>query len=315
MLGRTASSLYWMSRYVERAENMARLLEVGYRISLMPGAVEGHRDEWRSTLASAACLHSYLSKHDVIDGNRVIFFLLFDVTNPASVVSCFKTARNNGRAVRTALTRDVWESLNSTWNELAQIDPVGITADRLPSFLAWIKKRSMEFRGAVLGTMLRTDNYYFSQLGNFMERADNTARILDVKYFILLPRPSDVGSELDAQQWAQILRSVSAHRAYRWFYKDSRYKPWLVSEFLILKEEMPRSLLFTYNWINLALDGLGELYGQRYDCHEQARAIQKRLSEGNMEEIFQGGLHEFLQDFMARNNALSQMIARTYNFP
>jgi uncharacterized alpha-E superfamily protein len=245
MLGRTASSLYWMSRYVERAENMARLLEVGYRISLMPGAIEGHRDEWRSTLTSAACEHSYTEKHGEIDGAKVIHFLLFDESNSSSVKSCLKTARNNGRGVRTALTRDVWESLNSTWNELAQIQPENITSDRLPEFLEWIKQHAMGFRGALLGTMLRTDNYYFSQLGNFIERADNTARILDVKYFILLPRPSDVGSDLDMQQWAQVLRSVSAHRAYRWFYKDSHYKPWLVSEFLILKEEMPRSLLFT----------------------------------------------------------------------
>jgi uncharacterized alpha-E superfamily protein len=231
------------------------------------------------------------------------------------VKSCLKTARNNGRGVRTALTRDVWESLNSTWNELAHIQPENITSDRLPEFLEWIKQHAMGFRGALLGTMLRTDNYYFSQLGNFIERADNTARILDVKYFILLPRASDVGSDLDMQQWAQILRSVSAHRAYRWFYKDSRYKPWLVSEFLILKEQMPRSLLFTYNWINLALDGLGELYGNRYACHELARETHRRLKNGDMEEIFQEGLHEFLQEFMAANNRLSQSIATTYNFP
>lgn len=315
MLGRTASSLYWMSRYVERAENMARLLEVGYRISLMPGAVEGHRDEWRSTLTSAACAESYAAKYADIDGTQVVSFLLFDEDNPSSVKSCLKAARNNGRAVRTALTRDVWESLNSTWNELAQIDPENITSDRLPSFLEWVKQKAMGFRGAVLGTMLRNDPYYFSQLGNFIERADNTARILDVKYFILLPRPSDVGSELDAQQWAQVLRSVSAHRAYRWFYKDSRYKPWLVSEFLILKDEMPRSLLFTYNWINLALDGLGELYGQRYECHDIAADTRARLKSGQMEQIFQSGLHEFLQSFMTANNALSQSILKTYNFP
>jgi len=124
-----------------------------------------------------------------------------------------------------------------------------------------------------------------------------------------------VGSDLDMQQWAQILRSVSAHRAYRWFYKDSHYKPWLVSEFLILKEQMPRSLLFTYTWINLALDGLGELYGSRYACHEIARETHRRLKNGDMEEIFQEGLHEFLQEFMAANNRLSQSIATTYNFP
>jgi uncharacterized alpha-E superfamily protein len=315
MLGRTASSLFWMSRYVERAENMARLLEVGYRISLMPGAVEGHRDEWRSTLSSAACLQTYFEKYPDIDGGRVVNFLLFDEDNASSVKSCMKIARNNGRAVRTALTRDVWESLNSTWNELAQIEPNTMTSDRLPNFLEWVKQKAMAFRGALLGTMLRTDPYYFSQLGNFIERADNTARILDVKYFILLPRASDVGSELDAQQWAQVLRSVSAHRAYRWFYKDSRYKPWLVSEFLILKEEMPRSLLFTYNWINLALQGLEELYGKRYECQDIAQETRRRLRESKMEEIFQSGLHEFLADFMVKNIALSKSIAQTYNFP
>jgi uncharacterized alpha-E superfamily protein len=315
MLGRTASSLFWMSRYVERAENMARLLEVGYRISLMPGAVAGHRDEWQSTLSSAACLQSYAAKYDDIDGPSVINFLLFDEDNASSVKFCLRAARNNGRAVRTALTRDVWESLNSTWNELALIDPATITPDRLPSFLDWIKQKAMAFRGALLGTMLRNDPYYFAQLGNFIERADNTARILDVKYFILLPRPTDVGSELDAQQWAQVLRSVSAHRAYRWFYKDSRYKPWLVSEFLILKEEMPRSLLFSYNWINLALNDLGTLYSQQYGCHTQARQTQALLKDANMEQIFQNGLHEFLQGFMQKNNALSASIAKTYNFP
>ncbi len=315
MLGRTASSLFWMSRYVERAENMARLLEVGYRISLMPGAIEGHRDEWRSTLTSAACDQTYAKKYSEIDGARVIHFLLFDEGNSSSVKSCLRTARNNGRAVRTALTRDVWESLNSTWNEFSQIVPESITSDRLPGFLDWVKQRSMAFRGALLGTMLRTDNYYFSQLGNFIERADNTARILDVKYFILLPRPSDVGSDIDNQQWAQVLRSVSAHRAYRWFYKDSHYRPWLVSEFLILKEEMPRSLLFTYQWINLALDGLCQLYGNRYECHEIASETCQRLKKGNMEQIFQNGLHEFLQEFMAANNNLSRSIAVNFNFP
>jgi uncharacterized alpha-E superfamily protein len=217
MLGRTASSLYWMSRYVERAENMARLLEVGYRISLMPDAIEGHRDEWRSTLTSAAREETYSEKHDEIGGAKVIYFLLFDESNSSSVKFCLKAARNDRLGVPTALTRDAWESLNSTWNQLALIDPARTTADRLPGFLEWVKQRAVVFRGALLGTMLRNDNYYFSQLGNFIERADNTARILDVKYFILLPRPSDVGSDLDMQQWAQVLRSVSAHCAYRWF--------------------------------------------------------------------------------------------------
>ena len=220
MLGRTAASLFWMSRYVERAENMARLLEVGYRISLMPRAIEGHRDEWRSTLITAASEASYFAKHREITTADIIHHLLFDEDNPSSVRSCLETARNNGRAVRTALTRDVWESLNGTWNEFAQVKPESVTTDRLPGFLDWIEQRAMLFRGALLGTMLRHDTYFFSQLGTFVERADNTARILDVKYYILLPKPSDVGSDVDVQQWATVLRSVSAHRAYRWFYRD-----------------------------------------------------------------------------------------------
>jgi uncharacterized alpha-E superfamily protein len=315
MLGRTAAALYWMSRYVERAENMARLLEVGYRISLMPGAIEGHRDEWRSTLTSAACEASYFKKHQDVTTTKVIHHLLFDEDNFSSVKSSIKAARNNGRAVRTALTRDLWESLNGTWNELALIKPQAITADRLPGFLDWVKQRAMLFRGALLGTLLRYDTYYFSQLGTFIERADNTARILDVKYYILLPQPSDVGSELDMQQWATILRSVSGHRAYRWFYHDSRYRPWLIAEFLILREEMPRSLVFSYQWINTAMDGLGRIYGKRYDCHDSARQTYDMLKTARMEDIFQSGLHEFLGDFMADNNALSAEIARTYNFP
>jgi uncharacterized alpha-E superfamily protein len=314
MLGRTASSLFWMSRYVERAENMARLLEVGYRISLMPGAVEGHRDEWRSTLLSSACAQGYEEKHEDLSAESVIYFLLFDLENPSSIKSCLMTARNNGRSVRTALSRDVWESINSTWNEFAAIRPEAISAARLPEFLEWIRQRCMAFRGALLGTMLRTDNYYFSQLGNFIERADSTARILDVKYYILLPRASDVGSELDVQQWGQILRSVSAHRAYRWFYRDSRYKPWLVSEFLILREEMPRSLRFSYQWINAALQGLNGLYGKSYECQGIADQILGGLKEAKMDEIFRNGLHEFLQDFLKANSRLSHSIAQTYHF-
>lgn len=315
MLGRTASSLYWMSRYMERAENMARLLEVGYRISLMPGAVEGHRDEWRSTLQSCACDWAYDQKHEDIVAAKVIQFLIFDEDNPSSIRSSIKTARNNGRAVRTALTRDVWESINTTWNELAQVKPQSMTADRLPEFLEWVKQRVMSFRGALLGTMLRNDTYYFSQLGNFIERADNTARILDVKYFILLPKPTDVGSDLDMQQWAQILRSVSAHRSYRWFYRDSKYRPWLISEFLILKDEMPRSLVFSYGWINRALAGLANLYGKKYDCHARARDTYDWLKDASMDQIFQAGLHEFLQDFIINNTTLSQSISKNYNFP
>ena len=281
----------------------------------MPGVIEGHRDEWRSTLQSAGCSLAYDQKHEEISASKVVHFLVFDEDNPSSIRAAINTARNNGRAVRTALTTDVWESINTTWNDLNQMKSSSLRADQLPIFLGWIKQRVMSFRGALLGTMLRNDNYYFSQLGNFVERADSTARILDVKYFILLPKPTDVGSDLDMQQWAQILRSVSAHRAYRWFYRGSSYRPWQIAEFLILKAEMPRSLVFSYNWINIALDGLANLYGKRYECHDMAVDIRDRMLQGGMDQIFQAGLHEFLQGFVADNNALTASIAKTYNFP
>ncbi len=315
MLGRTASSLFWMSRYMERAENMARLIDVGHRISLMPAAIEGHGDEWRSTLISTACDDGYDRTYDTLTADNVVNYLVFDEDNPSSIKSAIRTARNNCRAVRTALTRDVWESINATWNELITVKPTDLSDDRLPVFLDWVKQRSMAFRGALLGTMLRNEIYCFSQLGNFIERADNTARILDVKYFVLLPKPSDVGSEVDTQQWGQILRSVSAHRAYRWFYHDSHYRPWLVAEFLMLREEMPRSLVFSYLWINNALDSLASLHGQRYPCHAMAAETLARLRSGRMESIYQDGLHEYLTRFIADNLALSASIGNTYNFP
>jgi len=316
LLGRTAASLYWMSRYVERAENMARLLEVGYRISLMPRASEGHLDEWRSTLQSCGCERSYLARHgSEFTAANVVDHMLFDASNPSSVKSCIATARNNGRAVRTALSRDVWEALNTTYNDLLQVDPAQLGAARLPEFLDWVRQRSMLFHGAMVSTILRKDTFFFSQLGTHIERADSTARILDVKYFILLPGTAPVGGETDNWQWSQVLRSVSAHRAYRWLYRDSQYTPWKIAEFLMLREEMPRSLLYCCRNVTQALDGLADDYGERHACHATAAALEAELAGSDMEAIFQSGLHEFVSGFIVRNSALSAEIAAAYNFP
>ncbi len=313
MLGRTAASLFWMSRYIERAENIARLTEVGYRISLTPDVGFGHREDWKSTLIAAACLDGFMAKYETISAEKVQQWLLFDRDNPASVRSCLETARNNGRAVRTALTREMWEALNSTWIEFSAIKPADLAAGRLPEFLDWVRMRSNLFRGSLLGTLLRDEGYYFSQLGAFVERADNTARILDVKYYVLLPSNETVGGELDAYQWETILRSVSAHRSYRHVYKD-RYRPWNVAEFLILRHEMPRSLRFCYNWVDRSLEGLHALTGNGTAGCEQAARLHGELRQAGMDDIFQSGLHEFLFDFMARNNAVSATIARDFHF-
>lgn len=229
MLGRTADSLFWMSRHMERAENMARLAEAGFRISLTPDTGDGHREEWRSTLTSAGVLNLFLDKYGDAFFDQAIGFILFDDDNPSSVRSCLRAARTNARSVRTKITRDMWEALNSTWLAYDAISPTEITAARLPELLDWIRERTSLFRGALLGTILRDDTYFFSQLGAFIERADNTARIIDVKYFILLPDSQAIGGDIDTYQWETILRSVSAHRSYRHVFQDN-YRPWNVAD-------------------------------------------------------------------------------------
>lgn len=313
MLGRTAQSLYWMSRYIERAENIARLTEVGYRIALTPDIGSGHREDWRSTLIAASGLNAYFQQHDTITPELVQNFLLFDRGNPSSVRSCLETARNNARAVRTALTREMWEALNSTFIEFTAVKPNDLGSGKLPEFLDWVRQRSALFRGALLGTLLRDEGYHFSQLGAFVERADNTARILDVKYYVLLPSNETVGGDLDAFQWETILRSVSAHRSYRHVYQD-RYRPWNVAEFLILRPEMPRSLRFCYGWIERSLDGLSELLGAPSPSNTQARSALNDLKASSMDSIFQSGLHEFLSEFITRNNDISSQIATDFHF-
>jgi uncharacterized alpha-E superfamily protein len=313
MLGRTANDLFWLSRYLERAENMARLIEVGYRIALLPREGEGYNEEWRSTLQSAGCETGYLAKYDAPTTTDVINYLLFDSDNHSSVRSCFATSRRNARAQRTAMTREMWESLNGSWLEFQQIKPDSLRPDALPRILDWIKERSAGYRGALLNTILRNDTFYFSQLGTFLERADNTARILDVKYFILLPSYEMIGSSVDNLQWASILRSVSAHRSYRWVYKQ-HYKPWNIAEYLILSAEMPRSLRACYMEIDQAVAGLKTFYHQKDICVPSAHETLEMLATGDIDTIFQSGLHEFLTDFLGRNNRLGHEISEAYHF-
>lgn len=313
MLGRTANDLYWLSRYVERAENMARLLEVGYRIVLLPREGQGFHEEWRSTLASTGCAETYAAKYGNIATRDVVNFLLFDADNPSSIRSCLTAARQNARAQRTALTRDMWECLNGSWIEFEALKPQHVTSNELPGLLDWIKQRSALYRGTLLNTILRNDTYCFSQLGTFLERADNTARILDVKYYVLLPSSEVVGGGVDNFQWGAILRSVSAHRSYRWVYKEN-YKPWRIAEYLILNRQMPRSLAYSYSEIAAALADLERHYGRSEACHVTAGATTDELAKRAVDEIFQSGLHEFLQSFIARNNRLGTEISSAYHF-
>ncbi len=313
MLGRAANDLYWLSRSIERAENMARLIEVGYRIVLLPREGEGFHEEWRSTLESAGCLDGYMARHGELETRNVIDYMLFDGDNSSSIASCLRSARRNGRAQRTALTREMWESLNGAWLEFSAIKPASVTSNSLPELLDWVRSRSALYRGALLNTILRNDTFYFSQLGTFIERADSTSRILDVKYYHLLPSSEAVGGGKDNFQWTSILRSVSAHRSYRWVFKDS-YRPWKIADYLILNRQMPRSLRSCYDELTQALLDIGLLYGARHDCHATANATRDLLLEAEIQQIFQFGLHEFVQDFIARNNKLGAEISQAYHF-
>ncbi|PPC80826.1 MAG: hypothetical protein CTY31_04630 [Hyphomicrobium sp.] len=313
MLGRTANDLFWLSRYIERAENIARLIEVGYRIVLLPREGEGFHQEWRSTLESGGCLNGYVARHGELETRNVIDYMLFDTSNPSSIASCLAGARRNGRAQRTALTREMWESLNSAWLEFSAIKPSSVTSNSLPELLDWVRSRSALYRGAMLNTILRNDTYYFSQVGTFIERADSTARILDVKYYHLLPSSEMVGSGKDNFQWQSILRSVSAHRSYRWVFKDS-VRPLRIAEYLILHRQMPRSLRSCYDEMTDALQQLAILYGTRHPCHITAESTRDLLMDAEIQSIFQTGLHEFVQDLIARNNRLGHEISQAYHF-
>ncbi|HTC17850.1 MAG TPA: alpha-E domain-containing protein [Stellaceae bacterium] len=311
MLSRTADSLFWLARYVERAENVARIVLVGHRMASIAQSLGSLGDEWLSTLIATGCDQDFFEKYSEASPAAVIDFLVRDPDNPSSVLSCLETARRNARAVRTALTVDMWNALNETWLKARGFASETAASDQVSTFLEWVKERSQLFDGAYNSTMLRNDAFYFTRLGTFVERSDNTARILDVKYYVLLPQDEGVGGALDYYQWQSILQSVSALRSYHWVYQE-RLQPWLIAELMILRPEMPRSLFSCYDQITRQLDAIGDAYGKRGECHRLAGETLARLRYGQIQRIFQGGLHEFLTEFIDRSILLGEEITKLY---
>lgn len=311
MLGRTANGIYWMFRAVERSENTARLLEAGLRMSLTRS--KDAASEWASVIETAAGKFAFEKRGDPYAAAPVIDFLLRDRKNPSSVLSMIESARANARMVRTALTREVWESTNESWLRLRHALAKPVREAELPAVLELIRRQSGVIRGALHGTMLRNEVYNFARLGTFIERSDNTARILDVKYYVLLPTVQHVGSSLDNVQWESILRSVSAHSAYRYIY-DATYSPAQIAEMLILEPRMPRSLAFCHAKIVDNLNHLAGEYGERNSCHIVAESMAQRLRNRTILSIFDEGLHDFLQAFVLENIRLGATIDREYRF-
>ncbi len=313
MLGRTAANLFWMSRYMERAENIARLTEVGHRVSMTPDVGSGYREEWLSTLAAAGCLDAFRARHPKMTPANVQNFLLFDRANPSSIATCIEAARHNGRSVRSSVTSEMWEALNSTWIEFSAFRPADVGPGKLTELLDWVRQHSALFRGALSGTFLRDEGFHFAELGAFIERADNTARILDVKYSVLLPTNEAVGGERNLYQWETILRSVSAHKSYRHVYHD-RYRPHNVADFVILRREMPRSLRFCMDRVERSASSLAEMTGGGATSRPLAEAARNALCAGAMDAIFRQGLHEFLTEFLNGNAAIADAVAEDFHF-
>ena len=311
MLSRTADNLYWLARYVERAEYLARILEATQRLTAMPLAYVGETNEWESALATAGCSGAFFAAHDEANEETVTDFLAFSTSNPSSIRNCFEVARSNARSVRTALTMEMWDAINTTWLELKRFGNRPTSRDEFARFLSWVQESSLRFDGSAYRTMLRNDAYWFSRLGVYTERADNTARILDVKYHLLLPVDEHIGGPLDYYQWAGILRSVSALTAYHWVYRES-LKPWLIADLLILNDQMPRSLASCYENLVQNLDRIAGVYGRQGPAQRHARGVRTRLQNSKMEEIFQSGLHEFISSFINDNNKLGSAITQQY---
>ena len=316
MLSRTADNLFWLARYMERADYVARIVEATQRLSALPTAYGGAGTEWESALASAGADEAYLEAHPAVTEAGAVEFLTFDKTNPSSICNCIENARTNARAVRTALTVEMWDAINNAWLELKKFETArgaGAHDERahLARFLEMIKTTSLQFDGSAYRTMLRNDAYWFSRLGLYVERTDNTARILDVKYHVLLPEAESVGGSLDYFQWTTILRTVSALTAYHWVYRES-VKPWLIADLLILRPEMPRSLISGLENIVQYLDAIAKSYGRQGVAQRQARSLVARLENARIDEIFQTGLHEFIAAFVEDNNRLGSAIAEQY---
>jgi uncharacterized alpha-E superfamily protein len=299
---------------MERAETMARLLEVGYRMALMPSAGEGYRNEWASLVAAAGSSGGFEAKFGEAFRQRdVETWLFFDRENPSSVISCIETARQNGRAVRTALTSEMWDALNGAYLDLRDIERRPRSEALLPQLCDWTKRQGSLLRGATEGTHLQNDGYDFLSLGYYLERGDNTARLLDVKYYVLLPTTDMVGGSIDTYQWTTLLRALSAYRAFHWTY-GGEYSPRKIAHFLILNRACPRSLLHCLDKAGLHLERLAHAYGRATAAHDRLRAGLAELAEARVEDVIDEGLHQFLTRFINQNAALAQDVADGYLF-
>ena len=316
MLSRTADHLFWMSRYTERAENTARMLNVVHETALLPQSAERAQEGWLGMLSISELIPAYTARHGTVTRDGVLHFMVRDGSNPSSILSCLRAARENARAVRGTLTSEVWETQNQTWLEVNRMLAERAFERDPGQFFEWVKYRSHLSRGVTLGTMLQDEAFHFLRLGTFLERADNTARLLDVKFHAVESEFHGLAParehEADFYHWSAVLRSVSAFEVYRKVYRDA-ISPDRVAELLILRRDMPRSL---HASLREVVDNLAQVSND-HSAETQRRAgrLLADLQYGRIDEILATGLHAFLTQFLDLVNDLGAGVSRDFLVP
>ena len=311
MLSRTADHLFWMARYTERAENTARMLDVNIQTQLLPQSIEAAEQSWRAVLGISELLPAFDEKYGILNRKDVLDFMVCDPMNPSSIVSCLTSARENARAVRGTLTTEVWETQNTTWLDMAGLLKDGILERDPSEFFEWVKHRSHLSRGVTIGTMLKDEAFYFIRLGTFLERSDNTARLLDVK-FHGADGEQLTASEMDYYHWAAVLRSVSAFETYRKTYRDV-ITPERVAELLILRGEMPRSLMAC---VTDVVNNLSQVHNEvSRETERFAGRLHAGLRFNSIDDIMRRGLHDYLTEFLEQVYDLGNRVSHDFLVP
>ena len=311
MLSRTADHLFWMARYTERAENTARMLDVNIQTQLLPQSAAVAEQSWRAVLGISELQPAFDEKYAQVRRKDVLDYMVRDPDNSSSIASCLTHARENARAVRGTLTTEVWETQNTTWLEMNHLLKDGMLERDAGEFFEWVKHRSHLSRGVTIGTMLKDEAFYFIRLGTFLERADNTARILDVK-FHGADGEQLTGLETDFYHWAAILRSVSAFETYRKAYRDV-ITPERVAELLILRGDMPRSLMACMTEV---VNNLAHVCNNASaDTERYAGRLHADLRFNSMDDILNFGLHTYLTEFLEQIYELGNRVSRDFLLP
>jgi uncharacterized alpha-E superfamily protein len=316
MLSRTADHLFWMARYMERAENTARMLDVNYQTALLPQSAAVAEQGWQGLLSISELTDDYTARYGAIHPRQVMSFMVKDERNPSSILSCLRAARENARAVRGTLTTEVWETTNQTWLEFNRLVSDGLLTRDPGAVFEWVKFRSHLSRGVTVGTMLQDEAFHFIRIGSFLERADNTARLLDVKFHAVQSdfygAASERDSEYDFYHWSAILRSVSGFEVYRKVYRNV-ITPEKVAELLILRHDMPRSLAACMHEVVTNLKLVAN--EQSADTLRRAGRLHADLEFGRIDEILATGLHAYLTQFLDRVGDLGLGISRDFLVP